>query len=186
LTEAERNVAEGIVAEMHPVKWYIAFSVGGKIPVKDWGNENWSAVLKMLSDSDPELGIVFVGSQDERERNDLLTACWSGPKVNACGRLTPRETAAVIERAAAFLGHDTGTLHLAAAVDTRVLGLFCARNVPGIWYSDRPGDRFFYNQPPCYGCDINNVSDCPNGLVCMTSHNREEIVNATMEMLTGV
>jgi len=123
LTEAERNVAEGIVAEMNPVKRYIVFSVGGKIPVKDWGNENWSVVLKMLSASEPELGIVFVGSQDERERNDLLAGCWSGPKVNACGRLTPRETAAVIEQAAAFLGHDTGTLHLAVAVDTRVLGL---------------------------------------------------------------
>ena len=186
LTEAEGDVAKRIVAEMSPVKRYIAFSVGGKIPVKDWGNENWSAVLKMLTASEPELGIVFVGSLDERERNDLLAACWSGPKVNACGRLTPRETAAVIERAAAFLGHDTGTLHLAAAVDTRALGLFCARNVPGIWYSDRPGDRFFYNQPPCYGCDINNVPDCPHGLVCMTSHSRENIVNATKEMLPRV
>lgn len=184
LTDAERDLAKCIVAEMCPVKRYIAFSVGGKIPVKDWGNENWSAVLKMLSASELELGIVFVGSQDERERNDLLAECWSGPKVNACGRLTPRETAAVIEGASAFLGHDTGTMHLAAAVDTRVLGLFCARNVPGLWYSDRPGDRFFYSQPPCYGCDIHNVHDCPNGLVCMTSHNHKEIVNATREMLS--
>lgn len=88
LTEAERDVAKGIVAEMDLAKRYLAFSVGGKIPVKDWGNENWATVLKMLSASEPELGIVFVGSQDERERNDLLAESWSGPKVNACGRLT--------------------------------------------------------------------------------------------------
>jgi ADP-heptose:LPS heptosyltransferase len=162
---------------------YIAFSIGGKIPIKDWGNENWSAVLKMLSASDRKLGIAFVGSLDERERSQLLAASWDGPKLNCCGRLTPRESAAVIERAAAFLGHDTGTMHLAAAVDTRVLGLFCARNLPGMWYTDRPGDHFFYKQPPCYGCDLINVPDCPNGLVCMTTHTHHEVVNATLEML---
>jgi heptosyltransferase-3 len=186
LTEPECIAAERILSEMPTARRFLAFSIGGKIPVKDWGNENWTAVLQMLSASEPYLGIVFVGSQDERERSDLLAASWSGPKLNACGRLTPRETAAVIDRAAAFLGHDTGTMHLAAAVDTRVLGLFCARNVPGIWYSDRPGDRFFYNQTPCYGCDLNKVSECTNGLVCMTSHSRQEVVNATIEMLTAV
>jgi heptosyltransferase III len=186
LTELERAAADRMLSGMGTAGHYIAYSSGGKIPVKDWGNENWSAVLQMLSSSDPALGIVFVGSQDERERNDLLAASWIGPKINACGLLTPRETGAVIERAAAFLGHDTGTMHLAAAVDTRVLGLFCARNLPGIWYTDRPGDRFFYNQTPCFGCDLINVSDCPNGLVCMTSHSREEVVRATTEMLTSV
>jgi heptosyltransferase-3 len=186
LSEAERGAAQRIVSEMPSAKRYIAFSIGGKIPVKDWGDDNWSAVLKLLSASEPELGIVFIGSNDERERSDKLAVSWSGPKLNSCGRLTPRETAAVIERAAVFLGHDTGTLHLAAAVDTRVLGLFCARNVPGMWYSDRPGDRFFYNQPPCFGCDLQTPEECPNALVCMTSHNRVEIVNATIEMLASV
>jgi ADP-heptose:LPS heptosyltransferase len=186
LTSLERAAAAELLAGVPALKRFVAISVGGKVPINNWGDENWSAVLKILSASEPGLGIVFVGSQDERERNDLLAECWSGPKVNACGRLTPRETAAVIERAALFLGHDTGTLHLAAAVDTRVLGLFSARNVPGLWYSDRLGDRFLYNQPPCYGCGLSNVPDCPNGLVCMTSHSREEIVNAAREMLADV
>ncbi len=185
LTEAERGMADQIISEMPHAERYIAFSVGGKIPVKDWGDENWSPVLQMLSAAEPELGVVFVGSQDERARNDRLAASWNGPKVNACGRLTPRESAAVIQRAAVFLGHDTGTMHLAAAVDTRVLGLFCARNVPGIWYSDRPGDRFFYNQPPCYGCDLDRVADCPHELICMTAHSRKEVVNATREALAS-
>ena len=186
LTEAEHATAEQLMSKMPSAKGSIAFSIGGRIPVKDWGDENWSAVLQMLSSAEPELGIVFVGSQDERERNDKLATFWKGPKVNSCGLLTPRETAAVIERTTAFLGHDTGTMHLAAAVDTRVLGLFCARNVPGIWYSDRPSDRFFYNQPPCYGCEVSEVADCPNDMVCMTSHSREEVVQATLTAIAEV
>lgn len=184
LTEAEQQTADHILSEMPGAPRYIALSVGGKIPIKDWGNENWSIVLRMLSASDPDLGIVFVGSEDERERNELLARAWSGPKLNACGRLTPRETAAVIQRAAVFLGHDTGTMHLAAAVDTQVLGLFCARNVPGIWYTDRPKDHFFYKQPPCFGCDLNQLAECPHDLVCMTAHTHEEVVQTTRHALT--
>jgi len=33
---------------------------------------------------------------------------WRGAKVNLCGRLTPRETAAVLEGAEVFLGPDSG------------------------------------------------------------------------------
>ena len=185
LTAAERAKAETLITEMGPVDRFIAFSIGGRIPIKDWGDENWSIVLQQLSAAEPNLGIVFVGSKDEWERNDYLASFWTGPKLNSCGRLAPRETAAVIECAAMFLGHDTGTMHLAAAVDTRTLGLFCARDVPGIWFTDRPADHFFYHQPPCFGCQVTQVAECKNELVCMTSHRHEEIVQVALATLTG-
>lgn len=185
-TDVERAKAENLLEEMKPAERFIAFSIGGRIPIKDWGDDNWSAVLEMLSAAEPDLGIVFVGSKDEHARNEALASFWRGPKVNSCGRLTPRETAAVIEHASAFLGHDTGTMHLAAAVDTRVLAVFCARNVPGIWYTDQPQDRFFYNQPPCFGCEVAELSECTHDLVCMTSHSREEVVQATRATLASL
>ena len=186
LTGAEHAKAEAVLAEMPSARRFLAFSIGGRIPVKDWGDKNWSAVLRELSAAEPDLGIVFVGSKDESARCDQLATCWQGPTLNSCGRLTPRETAAVIERGDLFLGHDTGTMHLAAAVDTRAVGLFCARDVPGLWYTDRPGDHFFYEQPPCFGCGVSEVSDCQHGLVCMTSHSREEVVRVAAATLATV
>ena len=186
LTDAERAKAGALLDEMPGAQRFVAFSIGGRIPVKDWGDENWSAVLSDLSATDPDLGIVFVGSRDEFPRCSQLARSWRGPTLNSCGRLTPRETAALIERAAVFLGHDTGTMHLAAAVDTRALGLFCARDVPGLWYTDRPGDHFFYEQPPCFGCGVSEVSDCHHRLVCMTSHRRDEVVRIATETLARV
>jgi len=115
LSEEERSTANQLLKEMAGANRFIALSVGGKVPLNNWGNENWVAVLSELSTNNSELGIVFIGSADERERNDLLAKSWKGPKLNSCGRLTPRETAALIERADVFLGHDTGTLHLSTA-----------------------------------------------------------------------
>ncbi len=183
LSVAEKAKAEALIQRLGASAGFVAISVGGKIPLKDWGDGNWRVVAQTLSGSRPGLGAVFVGSADERSRNEGLAALWKGPSLNACGQLTARETAAVIARAAAFLGHDTGTMHLAAAVDTPVVGVFCARHKPGIWFSDRPRDTFFYNHVPCAGCGLSKTDECPNGRICMASHDPAAVVAAAQSML---
>ncbi len=42
-----------------------------------------------------------------------------GMVINLCGGLTPRESAACFAKARAFLGHDSGPMHLADAVGTQ-------------------------------------------------------------------
>lgn len=185
LTNDERSAATRLLAEAPAIKRFVAISVGGKIPINNWGDDNWRLALAQISAGDPGLGAVFVGSGDEYARNETLAQAWTGPTLNACGRLTPRETAALIEGAALFLGHDTGTLHLAAAVGTPVIGIFSARNVPGKWYSDRPHDRFFYQKVPCFGCELEKVQDCRKDLVCMKNHNVDEIVAVTREAVSS-
>jgi ADP-heptose:LPS heptosyltransferase len=182
LSREEKCTAQRLIREVTGLHRFIAVSVGGKVPIKDWGDNNWSKVLSSLSSAHPGLGAVFIGSQNEWARNESLAMAWAGPRLNSCGRLTPRETAALIERAVLFLGHDTGTLHLAAAVGTRILGVYCARDVPGKWYSDNPGDRFFYNRPPCFNCGLTNGSDCPNQVFCMSSHKIDDIISAATEV----
>ena len=90
----------------------------------------------------------------------------------------------MLKRAAVFAGHDTGTLHLAAAVDTPVVGVFSARNPAGIWFSDRPRDTFFYDRVPCAGCRLKEIDTCPNDWVCMAAHAHEAVV-AAIERLAG-
>jgi ADP-heptose:LPS heptosyltransferase len=162
---------------------FVAVSVGGKVPLNNWGDANWITVLQALSRSRTSLGAVFVGSADERPRNDALAAQWHGPSLNTCGELTPRESAAVIARAAAFVGHDTGTLHLAAAVNTPVIGIFSARNRPGKWFSDRDRDIFFYNHVSCAGCELVSIAACQNDRICMTGHDPAAVVGAVQRAL---
>jgi len=183
LTEAERATADQRVQALGDASGFVAISVGGKVPLNNGGDENWRATITRLSLSQPSLGAVFVGSADERSRNDALAASWQGPRLNTCGELTPRETAALIARAAVFIGHDTGTLHLAAAVDTPVVGIFSARNNPGIWYSDRARDRFFYDRVRCAGCELVAIADCPNGRICMASHDPDAVTAAVQGFL---
>lgn len=183
LSTDEISAAESVLAGGRGLDRFIAISVGGKVPLNDWGDERWSYLLSMLSREHPDLGVVFVGSADERARNDRLAQVWSGPKLNTCGMLTPRQTAALLSRAVLFLGHDTGTLHLAAAAGSQVIGIYSARNVPGKWFSGREKDIFFYHQPECFGCEYVEISECPNKRVCMTAHDADKIFARANEAL---
>ena len=183
LTEQEKGVAASALREKIGSGPFIAVSVGGKLPLKDWGDANWLELLEGLSQGHPRLGAVFVGSADERERNSVLAKAWAGPAFNSCGLFSPRETAAMIERACLFIGHDTGTLHLAAAVNTRIIGIYCARDVPGKWFSDRSEDTFFYNRLDCFNCQYVEAAECPNDRRCITSIRPDQIVAAAKRQL---
>ena len=100
----------------------IAVSVGTKVQSKDWGRENWRALLGRLATLYPDHALVLGGAPEESEASEFAADGWrensGNPVVNLCGLLTPRESAAVFARARIFVGHDSGPMHLAAAVDT--------------------------------------------------------------------
>jgi heptosyltransferase III len=183
LSEAEHRVAQSHLANITDLGIFIAVSAGGKFPLKDWGDENWLLLLGLISARNPKLGLVLVGSADERERLDGFLKGWKGPALNACGLFSPRETAAALSRAQLFLGHDTATLHLAAATSTQVIGIYCARDLPGKWFSGRTDDIFFFHQPPCFGCLLVEISECPHDRVCMTAHDPMKILAAVEDKL---
>ena len=95
---------------------FIAINIGGKVECKDWGQENWTALLRLMMIRYSSLALVFVGSADEFDRSAELAAVWPGLTLNLCGNLAPRESAAAMKRAMLFVGHDSGPMHLAAAV----------------------------------------------------------------------
>ena len=113
---------------------FIAVNLGGKVLSKDWGDHNWRALFRLMSDDYQELALLFVGSRDERERSSRISANWPGQSLNLCGRLSPRETAAAIRRARLFIGHDSGPMHLAAAVGVRCVCMFGDFNKPRAWH----------------------------------------------------
>jgi heptosyltransferase-3 len=145
LSAQEQDAADTLLAGEPAGKSLIGLSVGTKQAVKDWGDDNWRAVLAAIAA--PDLGLVLVGAEADRARSEALAAGWPGTVVNACGRLTPRQSAALIGRTRLFLCHDSGPMHLAAAVGTKCVALFSSKNHPGEWYPFGQGHRIFYPAP---------------------------------------
>jgi ADP-heptose:LPS heptosyltransferase len=157
LTAAERDAASRALRGWPGAGRFAAFSIGAKIAVKEWGDARWSSLLEALSARRPALGLAMIGGPNDGARSDAVARGWRGPVINLCGRLPPRQSACVIERAGIFLGHDSGPMHLAASVGTPAVSVFSTRGAPGVWFPHGPRHRVFYpglpwsgGEPPVY------------------------------------
>jgi ADP-heptose:LPS heptosyltransferase len=143
----------------------LAINIGGKLPVQDWGDANWRVALRDIRAKFPQAAIVCVGSADEWARSDRLAQNLAGPFLNLCGTLTPRETAAVFDRSALFLGHDSGPMHLAASRQRRCVALFGSNNPPRIWHPYGLGHIVFHDQGGIAGIRPEAVVDAVDQLL---------------------
>ena len=145
IAEADRALGAAFGDVAVPDRSLVAMSIGTKQAVNDWGDDNWHAVLGAVGR--PQSGLVLIGAAAERERSAQVARDWTGPVANLCGRTSPRVSAAAMRRARLFLGHDSGPMHLAAAVGTPCVVVFSKRNRPGEWFPFGDHHRVFYPPP---------------------------------------
>jgi heptosyltransferase-3 len=174
LTDEETAAAHAALAGLGDGRRLIAASVGAKVDVKDWGDANWAALLRALRAARPGWGLVMMGSVDEWERSGRLLEHWGGDAINLCGRLSVRESAAMLARCRLFIGHDSGPMHLAAAVKTTCVAIFSSRNLPGEWFPQGMGHRVLYRQMDCQGCRLVICED--RAKACIQSITVDEVL----------
>jgi len=184
LTAAEQDRAREVLASAagRPI---IAVSVGTKVQSKDWGRDNWRALLERLATLYPDHALALGGASEESEASEFAADGWRqhsvGPVVNLCGLLTPRESAAVFAQARAFVGHDSGPMHLAAAVQTPCVAIFAARNKPRVWFPYGKQHRVVYHQTECWGCGLETC--IIERKRCLTSITVDEVVTEVRAIL---
>ncbi|MGC9291193.1 MAG: glycosyltransferase family 9 protein [Acidobacteriaceae bacterium] len=158
-----------------------ACSVGTKVQAKDWGIDNWRTVLQELAQKLPEYGLVLVGATEERAISDHAAAAWQGRSINLCGSLTPRGSAAVLKHARFFLGHDSGPMHLAAAMQTCCVAIFSARNRPAVWFPCGSGHEILYHRTDCWGCGLETCIE--QRKKCLMAISPDAVIGAVLHVL---
>jgi heptosyltransferase-3 len=177
LTAAEHTRAAEVLTPTagRPI---LAVSVGTKVQSKDWGRDNWRTLLAKLAAIYPDAALALCGAPEESEASEFAAAGWreasSSPVINLCGLLTPRESAAVFARARLFIGHDSGPMHLAAAVQTPCVAIFAARNKPRVWFPYGRQHRVIYHRTDCWGCGLETC--IVERKRCLTSITVDEVV----------
>jgi len=180
LTALEREAATKALGELTQ-RPLIVCGPGTKMEAKDWGQENWRALLAQLHSTYPGHGLVMIGAKEEAAMSDFAAQQWTGAKVNLCGLLSPRETAAVLERAQVFLGPDSGPMHLAASVGVPCVIAFSAAGIPGLWFPVGTQHEIIYHRTSCFGCRL--VTCTVEARRCLTSITVAEMAAAIARVL---
>src|SRR6266487_1928250 len=181
LSDHEHQAAVHALGPLSPGGPLLVISIGAKADVKDWEDANWAALLRRLGTQLSEWGLAMLGGADERGRSDFLLEHWPGPRVNLCGRLSVRESAALLTRARVYLGHDSGPMHLAAAVGTPCVAVFSSRNLRGEWFPYGKGHRVLYHPISCQGCRLDVCLE--RGKACIRSITVDEVARNTLEVV---
>ncbi len=159
----------------------LTLAIGTKMQSKDWGSENWQILINRLSERLDGWGLILIGSADEMDRSEQCSMGWRGPVINLCGRVTPRVAAAAMIGSRAFLGHDSGPMHLAAAMDIPCVAVFSGRNKPGQWDPRGECNRIIRHSIACGGCGL---EVCVNRQKrCLTNILPSEVETAFFELL---
>jgi heptosyltransferase-3 len=182
LNDAERKAADESLGLMRDLP-LIVCGPGTKMPSKDWGQDNWRFLLGRIDESFPGHGLVLVGAGEEFHVAEYAASHWTGPWVNLCGRLGPRQTAALLARAKIFLGPDSGPMHLAASVGTPCVIPFAGFARAGAWFPQGDKNQVVYHRTRCAGCNLEKCN--VEGHPCMTSISVEEMEAAVHRAMNG-
>lgn len=135
---------------------HVAVQLGASSDNKTWSARAVALALRALRARAPEVVPVLVGVPSERKRADeLVAAVPELAPVDLIGRTKVPELAAVLRRCRVLLTGDTGTMHLAAAVGTRICAVFVGIGNPWETAPYATGQIALASRIACAPCQLN-------------------------------
>lgn len=96
---------------------FIVFAVGTNWVNKCWSTKNFAILSDLLSKHSIKTVLIGFGKNDEQKAVEISRQNTSNNITNLVGKTSLMQTAALIKKAKAVVGGDTGNLHLAAALN---------------------------------------------------------------------
>lgn len=160
-------------AQERSEKRLVAIAPGSKWTSKIWFEKDYAELGRRLIAEFDLFPIVFGGKEDF-ELGERLIAVWKRG-ANSAGLLSVRESAAALAECQLFVGNDTGSIHLAAAVDVPCVGIYAALHCPGHWHPYGRRHTVLRAVVPCEGCFL---FECPNNKICLRAISIEDAAAA--------
>ena len=91
-------------------------------PAKCWPLEKFAEAARILGERGYKVWVL--GSKKDAPAGELIAAGSGGAAVNLCGQTQLEEAIDLLAASEAAITNDSGLMHVAAAVDTRVIALY--------------------------------------------------------------
>ena len=136
LTESDRTFARELLKNHDGRRTLVALGVGGRVASRKWPLERYAESVALLNEQRSVQPVIVCSTEEDAEASALSTKLALPPYILSGVPL--RTVCAVLERCELFVGNDTGTAHLAAAM-----------NCPTVVISRHPanGDPTHANSP---------------------------------------
>jgi lipopolysaccharide heptosyltransferase II len=188
---ASRLAARLAAAGIGPGHRLIVLHVSAGNPFRRWPAASFASLAATLAAADPCRRIVLTAGPSDRAAAARVAAearAALGPErasqVPDCGEVDLVELRALVDRAALFIGGDSGPLHVAAASRAPIVGVYGptlpARSAP--WRDPSlPTEAVDAGELPCRPCDQRRCA--PGDFRCLTRIPAERVAAAAERVL---
>jgi len=160
VNDTDREEANKILAQagVGPGERYVVIGFQAVAESRRWGTERFAALAQRIVGG-LNLGVVLIGATADRRAGDqVISLSGIGSIYNIAGLTKLRESAAILARAEAFVGNDSGPAHLAAASGAKLVILSGADDPAETSPISNTKTVIRREKLPCIGC-VKNV--CP-------------------------
>jgi heptosyltransferase-1 len=167
LSGAERAAAERVLREagLSEGARFAAVLPTARWETKEWAPQRFTELLGRLA-AELHLPVVMLGSPDDVGRCNVIAQGAGGQVLNLAGRTDLRGLAAVLERAAVVVCHDSGPTHIAAALGRPMVCMVGPTNPARTGPYRRP-ESIVRLDIPCSPCYLRRLEQCPHEHRCM-------------------
>lgn len=145
---------------------------------KCWLPERFQEVIRDLLASSPYYKIALFGEFTSFSLIEKIAEGFAERVINLCGKTTLRELSSLISVCDVFLTNDSGPMHLADALGTKVVALFGSTNPikTGPYYQKKVIKKNVFCSP-CY------KRVCPLDFRCMKEISSKEVYDEIAKLL---
>lgn len=175
----DKQVAE---TALHQAGWdgqtpLVGINPGASREHRRWFPDRFAQVCDALAE-ERYTGVVLGGSEDGSLVDEILRHCRSHPLV-LTGKLTILQVAALMPRLRLLITADSGPMHIAAAMGTRVVALYGVSD-PVCTGPFGAGHMIIRHNEPCIGC---TVERCVHDRDCMKRIRVQEVLEGVERVL---
>ena len=148
---------------------------------KVWDINNFARIIEYLS-NEKGVQVIFIGAPSDKEiyENIRFQEELKIPPINLCGDVSIKGSLAVIKEADFIIGNDSGNLHMASSVKTKVIGLYGPMPFEK-WKALGEGNILLKADLPCMPCLLKGK--CRHNKACMNSITVEQVKKAIDDIL---
>lgn len=144
---------------------------------KCWLPTRFKALNERLL-QDPNVYLIYFGDPSGASLVNDICDGMGGRVINLAGKTTIRTLMALIQKCSVFLTNDSGPMHIAYALQTKLLALFGSTS--DVKTGPFGNSQIIHKHVKCSPC-YKRV--CPIDFKCMTSISVEEVANAIYQLL---
>ncbi len=160
----------------HFQKGYVSFAIGAKHNTKKLPVEKIISICEKI-----KLPVILLGGDEDIENANFIKKSIGENIYNACGKYNINQSASLVEQSKLLITHDTGLMHIGAAIKKTVISIW-GNTIPGFgMYPYLPGKQskiFEISDLKCRPCSKLGKKQCPKKhFRCMNDIDEHEIAN---------